>query len=120
LENWRHEAKFSAVKIPIDAAIPAEKLTHYLLVPKLKDDKSKFLAQAGFTQDNPDDLLTTIRQLIQENEAVLDNTNEYGTFYRVDGLLQGVNGQRLAVITIWLQSRLDGSFRFITLKPKRD
>jgi hypothetical protein len=80
------------MKIPVDAIIPVEKLTRYLLVPKLKDDKSKFLAQAGFTQNNPDDLRVAIRQLIQDNTAIADGTNEYGTFYRVEGMLQGING----------------------------
>jgi hypothetical protein len=37
------------LKIPSNAVIPKEKLTCYLLVPRTKDDKSKFLAQAGFT-----------------------------------------------------------------------
>ena len=35
--------------IPADAEIATEKLTHYLLVPKPLDDKSKFLMRAGFT-----------------------------------------------------------------------
>ncbi len=61
------------MKIPDVAVIPEEKLTRYLLVPRLKDDKSKYLAQAGFTQANPEDLLTAIRQLIATNEAVKDN-----------------------------------------------
>ena len=34
--------------IPSDAIIADEKITHYLLVPREQDDKSKFLAQAGF------------------------------------------------------------------------
>jgi hypothetical protein len=42
------------VKIQDTAIIPEEKITRYLLVPRIKDDKSKFLAQAGFTQDNPE------------------------------------------------------------------
>ncbi|MEH2012298.1 DUF6883 domain-containing protein [Nostoc sp.] len=108
------------MKIPDNLIIPEEKLTRYLLVPRIKDDKSKFLAQAGFTQNNPEDLLTAIRQLATTNEAVKDNTNEYGTFYTIAGYLQGVNGQNLAVITVWLESKHDGSFRFITLKPKKD
>ncbi len=41
------------MKIPSDAIIPDEKLTRYLLVPKARNDKSKFLAQAGFTSDIP-------------------------------------------------------------------
>ncbi|WP_373528886.1 DUF6883 domain-containing protein [Nostoc sp.] len=108
------------MKSPDNLIIPEEKLTHYLLVPRIKDDKSKFLAQAGFTQNNPEDLLTAIRQLATTNEAVEDNTNEYGTFYTIAGYLQGVNGQNLVVITVWLESKDDGSFRFITLKPKKD
>jgi len=107
------------VKIPNNAVIPEEKLTRYLLVPRLKDDKSKYLAQAGFTQANPEDLLTAIRQLITDNEAVEDNVNEYGVFYLVEGNLQGINNNNLAVVTVWLQSKYDGTFRFITLKPKK-
>lgn len=107
------------MKIPDNAVIPEEKLTRYLFVPRLKDDKSKYLAQAGFTQANPEDLLTAIRQLITDNEAVEDNINQYGTFYTVEGNLQGTNNCNLAVITVWLQSKYDSSFRFITLKPKK-
>ena len=49
------------MKIPDNAVIPQEKLTKYLLISRIKDDKSKFLEQAGFIQDNPDDLLKAIR-----------------------------------------------------------
>ena len=44
------------MRIPSDASIPREKLTHYLLVHRAKNDKSQFLARAGFTQANPDAL----------------------------------------------------------------
>jgi hypothetical protein len=44
------------VKIPEDLIIPDDKITRYLLVQKARNDKSKFLAQAGFTQENPEDL----------------------------------------------------------------
>ncbi len=77
------------------------------------------MAQAGFTQENPEELLLAIRQLAATNEAIEENTNEYGTFYIVEGNLQGINNRDLAVITIWLQSKHDGNFRFITLKPKK-
>lgn len=108
------------MKIPDNAVIPKEKLTKYLLISRIKDDKSKFLEQAGFIQDNPDDLLKAIRQLAVTNEAREDNINEYGIFYTVEGNLQGVNGRDLAVVTVWLQSKNDGIFRFITLKPKKE
>jgi hypothetical protein len=50
---------------------------------------------------------------------VEDGKNEYGTFYRVEGEIEGVNGRNLAVVTIWIRWELDGSFHFVTLKPQR-
>ena len=108
------------VKIPSDANIPQEKLTRYLLVLKERNDKAGFLAQAGFTQENSETLRSAIALLIQSAEALEDSANEYGIFYRVDGTLQGVNGRSLAVVTIWIQWYSDGSFHFMTLKPRKD
>ncbi|MDX2075817.1 MAG: hypothetical protein SFZ02_05265 [bacterium] len=107
------------MKIPIDAIIAPAKLTHYLLVFHEQDDKSLFLAQAGFTLDNSDMLEKAIRQLITTQDAIWDVENEYGIFYLVEGLLQGVNERQLAVITVWMQVKATSQFRFITLKPAR-
>jgi len=106
--------------IPDDAVVPVEKLTKYLLVPRLWDDKSKFLAQAGFDQRNPEALLASIRALAIGVEGREDGTNEYGTFYRVEGSLVGPGGKSLAVATIWMRWHSDGSFHFVTLKPWRN
>ena len=46
---------------PSDIVIPSEKLTEYLLVPRVRNDKSKFLSQAGFTTENPAILEQAIR-----------------------------------------------------------
>jgi hypothetical protein len=105
------------MKIPADAVIPEPKLTQYLLVPQLRNDKSKFLAKGGFTQANPDDLELAVRQLIAENEAIEDRTDQFGTFYDVKGRLRGVNGIDLGVVTIWLHQSTESNFRFITLIP---
>src|SRR5262249_13913463 len=91
----------------------------YLLVPRPWDDKSKFLAQAGFTQDNPDELMAALRRLAAETEAVEDGTNEYGTFYRVEGELVGPVGRPLAVVAVWLRGASAGPFRSGPLKPWR-
>lgn len=107
------------MRIPVDAIIPEEKLTRYLLMPRARDDKSKFLAQAGLTQENPEALLAALRLLADSAEAVEDGKNQYGTFYRVEGEIEGVNGRNLAVVTIWIRWELDGSFHFVTLKPQR-
>ncbi len=107
------------MKIPPDAIIPESKLTQYLLVLQPKNDKSKFLAQAGFTLGNPADLLAAIQSIIATNEAIEDRTDEYGTFYEVSGILIAVNGINLGVVTIWIQRQEDGSFRFVTLIPSQ-
>lgn len=106
------------MKIPPDAAIAWENLTRYLLVAKPKNDKSRFLAQTGFTLTNPEALEAAIRQLISDNEAVFERENAYGTFYQVRGELQGPDGI-LMMVTIWLLQDVKGDFRFVTLKPAR-
>ncbi len=108
------------MKIPFDAIIPEPKLTKYLLVFKPRNDKSKFLAQAGFTNKNWQALKTAIENLIESVEAVEDERNEYGTFYRVEGELIGTNNVKLSVTTIWLQRKIDNQFQFITLKPRKE
>lgn len=108
------------MQIPSKGIIPEDKLTRYLLVFRDKDDKSKFLAQAGFTLDNADSLQKAIIQLITVEDAIKDDKNEYGIFYRVEGMLERVNGINLAVVTIWILRYIDDFFQFVTLKPRKD
>lgn len=105
------------MKIPVDAIIPESKLTKYLLVSKSRNDKSRFLAQGGFNLKNWQKLKIAIQQLNRSVEAVRGRTDEYGTFYRVYGELQGVNKINLSVVTIWLKRQSDSKFQFITLIP---
>nr|WP_233501248.1 DUF6883 domain-containing protein [Acaryochloris thomasi] len=95
------------------------KLTDYLLVLKEQDDKSQFLAQAGFTLANPEALISAIRQLTQQTVATLQKSNQYGSYYQVEGILKGPNRQVIGVVTIWLQ-RADGQVQFVTLKPRKE
>ena len=104
--------------LPTDAVITREKLTLYLLVPRRKNDKSRFLAQAGFSLENPDVLEVALRRLIAEHEAISDREDAYGVYYRVEGNLHGPDGI-LRVITIWIRLHADGTIRFVTLKPVR-
>jgi len=108
------------VRIPEDLIIPDAKITHYLLVQKARNDKSKFLAQAGFTQENSEVLKVAIQRQAVASEAVEDRSNEYGTFYQVEGDLVGANGANLSVVTVWLQRQIDGKFQFVTLKPRKE
>ena len=105
------------MRIPPDAIIPPEKLTRYLLVWRPWDDKSRFLAQAGFSPSEPARLEEAIRRMAANFDAVEDGSNDYGTFFRVEGILEGPGGRSLQVALIWLQWKLDGTFHFVTLKP---
>ncbi|MFZ4828670.1 MAG: DUF6883 domain-containing protein [Phototrophicaceae bacterium] len=107
------------MKIPSDAEIAPEKLTRYLLLPQAKNDKSKWLASLGFTLNNPSDLEIAIRNLVKDNEAVLDREDEYGVFYQVQGILRGSNRQASAV-SIWIYTQASATYRFITLKPHKE
>ncbi len=108
------------MKIPNNADIPIEKLTRYLLVFKARNDKSKYLAKGGFSQENPDQLLKAIRSLTETIEAVPDRASEYGTFYHVEGELTGAHGSNILVVTVWLQWKTDDKFHFVTLIPAKE
>ena len=52
-----------------NAVIARAKLTEYLLVPLVKDDKSQFLAQSGYTIENWQQLERDLREQILSLEA---------------------------------------------------
>jgi hypothetical protein len=99
-----------------NAVIPEAKLTKYLLVWKQKDDKSGFLAQAGYTLNNWQQLERDLRGLLA-NEAILDRETPFGNIYKVEGVLVGYNGVILEVATFWMVDSLSNETRFITLLP---
>jgi hypothetical protein len=106
------------VKIPPDAVIAPEKLTKYLLVPRNKSDKSRYLARAGFRLAEPEVLEKAIRALCAAVDAVEDGADLYGTDYTVAGKLAGPSGSPLPVVVVWVR-RADGLFRLVTVKPDK-
>ncbi|MBI3795165.1 MAG: hypothetical protein HY280_10650 [Nitrospinae bacterium] len=108
------------MRLSSDVVIPDEKLTKYLLVHRLWDDKSKFLGLAGFTKDNPTELKKALVVLARDCEAIYDGDSEYGEFFRTEGVLMGPNGRALKVTAVWLRWKADGQVRFVTLKPRRE
>jgi hypothetical protein len=64
--------------------------------------------------------MAAIRALAIRAEGSEDGSNEYGTFYRLEGSLVGPGGQSLDVVTVWIRWHADGSFHFVTLKPWRN
>lgn len=106
------------MKLPANAIIVREKATHYLLVPQARGDKSGFLELAGYSREDPDQLLRDLRlQLLLD--AVPTKSNRFGQYYEIRGSLTGANGVRLAVRTVWMTEHLSGVTRFVTLLPDK-
>ena len=108
------------MNLPQDAVIALEKLNGYLLVWKPADDKSKFLAKAGYVLKNWPQLEADLRSQILPLEAVpIVETNIFGDRYSIRGNLVGPNGVNLATVTIWMTEFETGATKFITLFPDR-
>ena len=107
------------MKLPTTTIISAEKATLYLLVPQARGDKSAFLARAGYTLDNPEDLLRDLRTQLLPLEAAVTKSNPFGQYYENRGNLKGPNGITLPVRAIWMTEHLSGVTKFVTLLPDR-
>lgn len=108
------------MKLPSDVVIAEEKLTKYLLVWRPRNDKSGFLAQAGYGLSNCDVLEADLRQLAANAEVVSEGTNPFGELLFARGELHGPNGAILKVITIWIQLAEVDETRFVTLYPDKE
>ena len=102
--------------IPNTATIAEEKIRDYLLAPLDVDDKSGYLALAGYTRADYWELMRDIRQQLLPGEAAYQERNEYGEYYILEGRLTGPNGRTLGVQTVWLHE-ISGAIRFLTLFP---
>ena len=83
------------MKLPADAIIAREKLTRYLLVRQARGDKSAFLAQAGYTLANVNQLLDDLRTQLRQLDATPLHSTDFGKFYEIRGALTGPNGVTL-------------------------
>jgi hypothetical protein len=109
------------MKLSPNAIIAEAKLTKYLLVWRQADDKSKFLAQAGYTLENWQQLEAALRRQILTLEAVpSDEPNPFGDVYEIRGFLTGVSGVNLAVVTVWMIEYETQVTKFITLYPDKE
>ena len=97
--------------------IAEEKLTKYLLVLLPKDDKSKFLAQAGYRLDNWQQLEQDLRTQVLTQPAALIETSRYGRKYLIRACLRGAQAVELNILSVWMET--DGVTRFVTLVPDK-
>ena len=103
------------MKLPSEAYIDPRKITDYLLKPLEDSDKSAFHARAGYTEENPEDLLSDIREQLLPLEAVDFGPFAFGRKYGISGRLTGPSGVTLRVKTIWAIVASTGQTRFVTL-----
>ena len=107
------------MKLPSDAYIDPRKITDYLLRPLEDSDKSAFLARAGYTEENPEVLMSDIRTQLIPLEAVDLGPFAFGRKYEIDGELTGPSGVALQVKSIWATISATGQTRFVTLIPNQ-
>ncbi len=102
-----------------DAIIPAEKLRDYLLSTTHADGRSKaaFLAQLGYSRDEWQFLEDDLRgQLALDAEP--GKSSPFGQKYEILGLLEGPNGTRAWVRTVWIVLNDETRPRLVTLIPE--
>ncbi len=107
------------MKLPANTIIGPRKLSQYLLRLRVEDDKSQFLALAGYRLEDADRLMRDIREQLLPLEAEFHEETEYGPKYRIRGTLTGPNGRVLRVATIWMKENATNQTKFVTLFPDK-
>lgn len=103
------------MNLPGNLIIAPAKLTGYLVIWRARNDKSGYLARAGYNLSNWHVLQADLRRLAENSEAEPAGNNPFGEFWLVSGVLHGPNGTSLRVKTVWIQLRDAGEVRFVTL-----
>lgn len=105
------------MKLPENTLIAREKLTNYLLVWRKRNDKSEWLARAGYTRENWQILESDLRNQILSKNAIPAERTEFGQMYEIRGRLVGPNGKSLSVLSFWMTDNETGNTKFITMYP---
>jgi hypothetical protein len=106
-----------SMKLPASSIIAREKVTEYLLVRQSRNDKSAFLEKGGYSSGNPDALIVGLKALQEQGDATPIDSNQFGVYFEIVGILRGPVGIGLRVRTIWMTEHLSGVTKFITLIP---
>lgn len=104
--------------IPASASIPEQKIKDYLLKPLERGDKSKFLGLAGYSLEEHWELLRDLREQLLPGLATFQEHRHNEDIYILPGILEGPNGVRLAIKTVWAVNLFHG-IRFVTLVPDK-
>ncbi|MEG4799994.1 hypothetical protein QUB63_07800 [Microcoleus sp. ARI1-B5] len=107
------------MRIPSNLLIQDQKLTNYLLVYQPKDDKSEYLALAGYSQENWQILKRDIMEAVEGAEVAEVTSTGWGTRFKVKNQWYGPNNRLVKVVTIWQQDEASETVKFITLYPDK-
>lgn len=107
------------MKLPSETIISSDKLKDYLLVYRKRNDKSKWLAQAGYQLENWQSLEHDLRNQILSLNAVPTDNTQYGQMYEIKGPLVGPNSKTIQVCTVWMSEHETGQTKFITMFPDK-
>ena len=107
------------MKLPAESLIALAKITHYLLVPLTRGDKSGFLKLAGYDPSLALRLVEDLRHQVLVCEAVAIELTDHGQYFEISCPLTGPNGRVLDIRTIWMKEHLSGQTKFITLIPDK-
>ncbi len=108
------------MRLPQNTLISDEKLTKYLLAPRRRNDKSKWLARAGYLLRNWSILKDDLRRQVLPKDAHLVEDTDYGRIYEIRANLKGPNGRVVAIRSIWMVEPPPGVAKFITMYPDRE
>ena len=108
------------MKLPHNTIIAPEKLTNYLLIFQPKDDKSRWLAEAGYHLDNWLELADDLRTQLLLLEAEWIEETRFGVTYEICGPLTGPNEKTLKVRSYWMKETETGVTKFITMFPDKE
>lgn len=86
--------------------ISEEKFLNYALNPEKQPDKAFVFKKAlGYTIENCQDLIDTIKANADKTKFVNKGRNEYGTLYEYVMRIKGPNGKEANVLTAWIEDK---------------
>ena len=102
-----------------EAIIPPEKLRDYVLSPDhhVGRFKAAFFAKLGYTQAGWRRLEADLRAQHVGLPAEMLERTDFGTKYRIDGLLGGPNGRSAEIVAIWIVRTGETQPCLVTLVP---
>ena len=107
------------MRLPPDSEVKPEKITEYLLKPRSRNDKSKFLTELGYNIENWRVLQADILGQILPIDAELDEKTAYGDMYKIVANLTGPNGKTRKVLTFWLLNTILNTAHLVTMYPAK-